>query len=287
MMELKFLFNPNDRIVLWRNTIQLFHESKKKTFIGPFKAAGFDYAIEKMCVSSDENKYPTPDIIASSANGVVVLELTTNHSSSKKYNLEKYESISSEHLHNHGLKKHSNKQPDVLSSRLKYLDDGNYCQLIVQKKLEIKKIECIKNQKLSKKLKDSEGIDLSKVPAIPITIVPEMHDKTNELRRGLVEIIMQIFSPKCEGKTAAEMVEEGMERLYPKVDSGTIKTLNDKVIKEMDQLVKHQLKEYLRKKDAKYVATDKFKIHFKTMGSINLILKKWAGLSTQSNFDDF
>ncbi len=287
MMGLKFLFNPNDRIVLWRNTIQLFHESKKTKYVGPFKAAGFKYAIEKMCASSDENKYPTPDIIASSSNGVVVLELTTDSHKSKKYQLKKYESISSEHLHIHGLKKHHNKQPDVLSSRLQYLNDGNYCQLIVQKNLEIKKIECIQNQELSKKLKDSEGIDLSKVPAIPITIVPEMHNKPNELLRGLVEIIMQIFNPTCEGKTAAEIVEDGMERLYLKVDPSTIKKLNDKVVKEMDLLVKDQLKEYLTKKDAKYVATDRFKVHFKTMGSINLILKKWAGLSTQSTMNDF
>ena len=286
-MGLKFLYNPDDRIVLWRNTIQLFHESKKSNYIGPFKAAGFKYAVEKMLVSSHENKYPTPDIVASSSNGVVVLELTTDIHKSKKDNLKKYESIQSQHLHNHGLKRHRDKQPDVLSSRLKYLDDGNYCQLIVQKNLEIKKIECIKNQVLLKNLKKSEGIDLSKVPAIPITIIPEMHDKSNELRRGLVEIIMQIFSPTCEGKTAAEIVQDGMERLYPKVDSGTIKILNDKVVKEMDQLVKGQLKEYLTKNDAKYVATDKFKVHHKTMETINLILKKWAGLSTQATFDDF
>ncbi|AFV23799.1 hypothetical protein Mpsy_1592 [Methanolobus psychrophilus R15] len=30
---------------------------------------------------------------------------------------------------------------------------------------------------------------ITKVPAIPITIVPEMHDKTQELRRALVEIM--------------------------------------------------------------------------------------------------
>lgn len=286
-MELRFLYNPNDRIVLWRNTIQLFHESNKPKFIGPFKAAGFEYAIEKMCVSSDEGKYPTPDIIASSEDGFAVLELTTDNKSSKKYNLKKYECISSRHLHNHGLKKHNNKNPDVFSSRLNYLDDGDYCQLIVQKKLEVIKIDCVRNHKLSHKLEEAINIDLTKVPAIPITIVPEMHDKTQELRRALIEIIMQLFSPTCEGKTAAEMVEEGMERLYSKVDSGLIRTLNNKVQLEMDQLVKDKLKDYLTKKDAKYVATEKFKIHFKTMESINMILKNWAGISAQSTLDDF
>lgn len=286
-MELKSLYNPNDRIILWRNTIQLFHESNKPKFVGPFKAAGFEYAIEKMCVSSDANKYPTPDIIASSDNGVAVLELTNDNKKSKKHALKKYECISSQHLHNHGLKRHENKQPDVLSSRLKYLDDGDYCQLLVQTKLEVLKPEYIQNQVLLDQLVKSENADLTKVPAIPITIIPEMHDKTQELRRGLVEIIMQIFSPNCKGKTAASMVEEGMERLYSKVDSATIKVLNDKVVDEMDLLVKDQLSEYLIKDGSAYVATSKFKPHFKTMESINNILKKWAGLSRQSTIDDF
>ena len=287
MMELKSLYNPNDRIILWRNTIQLFHESNKPKFVGPFKASGFNYVIEKQCVSSDGGKYPTPDITASSNDGVAVLELTTDNSKSKKYNLEKYESISTRHLHNHGLKKHDNKVPDVLSSRLKYLDDGNYCQLIVQKELEIRKIECIKNQKLSEALKDSEGMDLTKVPSIPITLIPEMHDKKQELRRGLVEIIMQIFNPMCKGKTAAQMVEEGMERLYDKVDSVLTTQLTEVVSKEMDLLVNGELKDYLAKKDALYVTTEKFKVHHKTLESINYTLKNWAGISTQSTLDDF
>lgn len=286
-MELKSLYNPNDRIVLWRNTIQLFHESKKTGFVGPFKRAGYKYAIEKDCVSCAENEYPKPDIIASSRDGVVVIELTNNNDKSKKYVLGRYESISSQHLHNHGLKSHPNKQPDVLSSRLQYLDDGNYCQLIVQKNLEVKKIEYITDKKLSVYLRESEGVDLSKVPSIPVTIVPEMHTHETELRRGLVEIIMQIFSPNCKGKTAHEMVEEGMERLYDKVDSVIVTQLDKKVSQEMDELVKNQLKDYLIKNDAKYVASDKFKPHFKTLESISQILKNWAGINSQSTLSDF
>ena len=287
MTEWKFLYNPDDRIDLWRNTIQLFHMSRKVGFVGPFKAAGFNYVIEKMSVSSNGINYPKPDILASSNDGFVVLELTTNNSKSKFHVLNDYTSISPQHLHNHGLKNHSNKQPDVISSRLHYLDDGNYCQLIVEKNLEIKKMQYIQNKELLNALKNSEGVDLSKVPSIPFTIVPEMHKNSPELRRGLIEIIMQIFKPNSKGKTAADMVKEGMERLYPKVDSVIVNQLNQKVTQEMDGLVKDQLKEYLTKKDGKYVASEKFKPHFRTLEAINNKLKNWAGLSTQSTLYDF
>ena len=34
------------RIVLWRNTIALFHERKRPEFIGPFRKAGYAYRVE-------------------------------------------------------------------------------------------------------------------------------------------------------------------------------------------------------------------------------------------------
>ena len=112
MMELKYLTERDSRIVLWRNTIQLFHEYKRPKFIGPFKAAEFNYRIESLFTDSTNGKPLKPDIVASSKSGWFVLELTESPNS-KKPKLESYDAIDPRDLSQYGLITHS-KKPDII-----------------------------------------------------------------------------------------------------------------------------------------------------------------------------
>ena len=77
----------------------------------------------------------TPDIAGSGENGWMILEITTQ-SGSKEPNLRSYLSIDPRYLTQHGLTTHDG-QPDVMSSRLSFVDDGHFCQLIVRDRLNI------------------------------------------------------------------------------------------------------------------------------------------------------
>ncbi len=111
MTEWKYLPEQDYRIALWRNTIQLFHEYKRSNFIGPFKAAGFNY-----------------------------------------------------------------------------VDDGSFCQIFVKDFFNLKNEEQIENQHLKTELIKAKemGLDLRKLPEIPITLLPEMKNQ-QEIRRGLID----------------------------------------------------------------------------------------------------
>jgi len=73
----------DDRIALWRNTIQLFHRYNRPDFVGPFNAIGLSYVVERpfLTKQGEERK---PDIVASGDSGWMILELTTTLGSKKK-----------------------------------------------------------------------------------------------------------------------------------------------------------------------------------------------------------
>ena len=279
MMGWKYLCETDDRIVLWRNTIQLFHELKKINFVGPFKAAGFSYVVDRpfLTQQGEERK---PDIVASGEMGWIVLELTTNQHS-KRHQLEKYKTIDSRYLSTYGLFRHDN-NPDIMSSRLSYVDDGSACLILVKDFFDIYNEESLDNQQLKSELIKAKEInlDLRRLPNIPVTLVPEMKNE-GEIRRGLIDIIMQIFEPNSDGKTAIQLVDEGLERLATKVGVTEKRSLMVKVNREMDVLIQIHLSGYLEFKENTYKATEKFKQHHKTMGYIALKLKEWAGPTSQ------
>jgi len=271
------------RIVLWRNTIQMFHEYKKSKFIGPFKAAGLSYKVEPLFLSSDQGDDLEPDIVASGESGWVVIELTTRPNS-KKPKLESYKSIDSRDLGQYGLPMHEG-EPDVLTSRLSFVDDGPFCQILVRDFLKIEKEKYLVNQFLKNELLKANGLDLRRLPEIPITLLPEM--KSREIRRGLIEIIMKLFEPRSEGTTLVQLADAGLERLFDKIRPASRSKLLSNIEQEMDVLIKNDLSEYLEFKDGKYRATAKFKEHHKTMGTISSKLKEWAGPSPQKHIIDF
>jgi len=140
------LSEPDYRIALWRNTIQLFHEIKKPNFIGTFKAAGFNYVVDRPFLTR-QGEQRQPDIIASGETGWLVLELTANQKS-KEAQLDKYKTIDPRYLGNYGLFPHGS-PPDVISSRFDFVDDGLFCQIFVKDFLNSKTI-CIEPLRNSK-----------------------------------------------------------------------------------------------------------------------------------------
>ncbi|MGB7000493.1 MAG: hypothetical protein WBE22_00495 [Halobacteriota archaeon] len=274
----------DDRIALWRNTIQLFHRYNRPDFVGPFKAIGLSYVVERpfLTKQGEERK---PDIVASGESGWMILELTTTPGS-KKPNLDRYKAIEPRYLSEYGLCIHDC-TPDVLSSRLSSVDDGHYCQIIVKDILRVEKEECLNNQDLKNALDRAKGADLSKLPEIPVSIVPEQNSKSKELCRGLVDIVMQLFEPNSDGKTSIQLVDEGLERLSDKVGVTEKRRLMDKVNNVMEDLIKNHIPEYLElTKEGKYKATEKFKQHHKTMWHIASRLRDWAAPGPQKTWDD-
>lgn len=225
----------------------------------------------------------TPDIAGSGENGWMILEITTQ-SGSKEPNLRSYLSIDPRYLTQHGLITHDG-QPDVMSSRLSFVDDGPYCQLIVRDRLNIMKAEHIYNQSLRDALMKSQGADLRRLPTIAITLLPEM--RPQEIRRGLIGIVMHLFKPGSKGKSLIDIVDDGLERLSETVSVPAKSKLRDSVKREMNGLLKGALEEYLLYDDISgvYKSTDKFKPHPKTMERIALALKDWAGIGPQKTLD--
>src|SRR5437899_9273877 len=151
------------KIVLWRNTIHLFHETSRPPFVGPFRKLGFKYRVGPVLLNMD-GEDRTPDIVASGTTGWVVLELGTG-GASKITALDKYTSLDPRSLGQYPLNVH-NRAPDVMSSRLSLVDDGPYAQLLVSASLQVLKADLVKNPELRQALLEVHGIDMRRLPTI-------------------------------------------------------------------------------------------------------------------------
>lgn len=274
------------RIQLWRNTVQLFHRYRALGFVGPFLEAGYrDYSVEPY-LEDDDGGEKRPDILAvdTSRKRWVEIELTLR-AESKQAKLQRYQSINPGFLSNYGYQGIEAK-PDVLSSRLSPYDDGPYCQLIVESNLKILRKEHLDDDLLKGKLESAEGSDMRRLPEIPITIVPE--SKSSEIRRGLVDQVLQLFDPNSKGKRPDDFVKEGLERLYPRVGLKKRNELTENVRKELDDLVKNYLSDNLRVVDGAYTVVEGYKPHHKTTESIAKSVKRWVDAkSLSTSLDQF
>jgi hypothetical protein len=288
MMGLKYLHEEDyARRELWRNTIQLFHQTERPNFVGPFKAAGIDkYIIEARVLLSGAGEEKKADILASGKSGWLVLELSLD-TKSKKNQLESYRNIDPRSLGSHGLPIHKT-PPDVMVSRYNgFIPDGPYCKILVKDALKVKGVKYISNTILKEELQKASGIDLRKLPEVAFTLVPEM--KSQEIRRGLIDLVMKIFDPECDGMTPVDLAYSGLERLSDVVSEGEKSILIKKVSKEMKVLIDEYLSEYLAidETSSKYKATDKFKEHHSTRAYVVLKLREWAGVGPQTTLNDF
>ena len=138
----------------------------------------------------------------------------------------------------------------------------------------VKNEHFIKDAPLRDALMATNGHDLSRLPEIPLSIVPEM--KRFEIRLGLVDIILQLFDEKSPGKTPYQMCEEGLERLFEHIPSNARQSLVKRIAQEMENLKNTELSGYIEFKDGIYRATSKFKQYPKSRQAIAMRLQDWA-----------
>lgn len=282
-MELKCLPENDQRLILWRNTIQLFHSYKNQGFIGPFYSSGYvNYRVESPLSERETGKRRVPDIFACGPSGWIVIELTCD-SESKKGQLDADKKLDPRSLSGYGYEAYTS-PPETISSRLIENNDQGHCQIVVYPSFILKNEEYITDHTLRKALVETKGKDLKKIPEIPISLVPEM--KNFEIRRGLVDIIMQIFYEKSEGKTPYQMCEEGLERLFELVSPSARESLVVKIQQEMDILIRTDLAGYIEFKEGKYKSTSKLKPYPLSRQVITQKLQSWANPS-QRTIRDF
>jgi hypothetical protein len=269
--------------VLWRNTIQLFHTYKKVQFTGPFFTTGYtNYRVESPLSERGTGKERKPDIFACGPNGWIVVELTCN-TESKKGQLDADKNLDPRSLSGYGCPSYTS-APETMSSRLAFNNDGDHCEMVVMNSFDFKNERFIRDDLLRDALIGMKGQNMKKLPEIPFSLVPEM--KHYEIRRGLIDIVMQLFESKSEGKTPYQMCEEGLERLFELVTPTSRQSLIDKIKQEMDVLVKKDLAGYLVLNEGKYCATEKFKQYPKSRLAVALKLQEWAN-PTQRTMADF
>jgi len=219
-----------------------------------------------------------PDIFACGPNGWVVLELTNNNES-KKGQLDGNKNLDSRSLSHYGCTAYSS-PPETISSRLIENEDAGHCQIIVYNTFNLKNEKFINDGILREAFVTTKGVDLKRLPEIPFSLVPEM--KNYEIRCGLIDIVMQLFDEKSEGKTAYQMCEEGLERLFGLVPQTARQSLIDKIKQEMEVLKDKDLAGYIEFKDGKYRSTSKLKPYPGSRQVIALKLKSWADRSQRT-----
>jgi hypothetical protein len=282
-MGLRCLSNYDNRLTLWRNTIQLFHKQVQVNFTGPFFTAGYkNYHVECPLSEQGTGKQRSPDIFVCGQSGWLVVELTFNDES-KKGQLDDDKNLDPRSLSQYGCSIYPT-APDTMSSRLKFNNDAGHCQIVVRDVFDVKEEQFILDRQLRDSLVGMRGQNISRLPEIPFSLVPEMQHY--EIRRGLVDIVLQLFNPNSQGKNPMQVCEDGLERLFDRTTSTTKQSLIDRIKREMESLMNGELAGYLEFKDGKYQTTKKFKDYPKTRQAIAVKLRNWAQPTTQMSLSD-
>jgi hypothetical protein len=271
---------------LWRNTLQLFNESRRPPYIGPFKKAGLTKVVVDRSFMTIDSSTAKPDIVGSGVSGWVAIEITLR-SESKESQLSSYASLDPRDLGKNGLYLHTD-APDVISSRMEPITDGPYCQLILKDRLQFLNASCLKNLTLKDALLSANNLDLRKLPNISITLVPEMASKGKEIRRGISDIVLQLFDANCDGKAVKEIVNQGLDKIADLISFTDQMGLESSVRVQMNILIKDHLSEYLEF-DAEhdmYRAIEKKELRTNTKGLIAQKISDWA-TPPQTEISDF
>lgn len=272
----------DDRLLLWRRTIYLFHEFKSANWSGPFHRAGFrgrfpnrgSYIVGRKVLNHNAQELE-PDIVTVGPRSWVVLDLTL-FDDSKAEALAKYARIDPSSLGNHGVTGVQG-SPIVFSVRLVPLDDGGFPQILVGDKLDFRNLELVGDPILRAELEGAAGSDLLNIPEIPVALLPE--SRPREIRLALIDIVMQLFSPARPTFSVNRIVEIGLERLSDCVSNDAKRDLGRKVDKEMLTLVRGSnalLGQDLERTDEGYRARGGVTWHPTTLERKKRALLTWA-----------
>ena len=280
LTETKFLSNViDDRLLLWRNTIQLFHKygkrGKLRPFEGPFFRAGLkDYRIDSETLDTNGDLC-CPDILSSNKRVCIALEITL-FNGTKKPNLDQYTKIDRRVFSQYSLPI-AMSGPEVISIRPSTIDDGPYCQLVIDDEtLHTEGADNVADTDLREALIASDNLSIEGLPEIPITILPEL-SRPIQIRRGIISQVIQLFDPLSPGKTAIQIVDEGLERIADKIPVTKHSLLVKQVRKQMDSLVSNELSRFLIFENNAYKSRSDIKISSKTKLDICIRLQGWAG----------
>jgi hypothetical protein len=283
-MEHLSLPSGGDRLLVWRNTIQLFHQYRTPSFVGPFKHLGLSYRVcpEMMTAGGDVRQ---PDIVASGPSGWVAIEITVDDKS-KEAQLSGYADLDPRYLGAIGL--HPQKEgADTLSSRITFVDDGPHCQLVYSPTLEATKLDRLRSTQLAEALRKSAGLGLSLLPTIPFTILPESITKGRELRRGIVGSVLQVFGPESPGIRLSEIVDASLERLADRVSVSAKRALIDSTRDHLRVLVSEFLPDHLELTDDLLRKRANVRTHSSTLEHVRSALSRWAGQTPKIPLEKF
>lgn len=274
----------NYRIRLWRNTIALFSDLRSIDFRGPFKKAGYRIGVIEPRVD-DSNRGGAPDLVCLKAPEWAIIELTLNEES-KKCQLDIYENLGPTKFVQ-WLGNVINGPPNVICSRLmNTIDDGGHCQIFVGDSFDVKNSERISDLELRSSLESFVGTPMRSLPDISIQLLPEMASKPNEIRRGVLNIIMQLPGVGYPGMSTGEIVDRGLDIIAEYVSESARNSLIKSVDVQLVQLVQSRMKDYIiydtnEKGEHVFKFKENVNIHHPaTKEKINRILREWVGETT-------
>lgn len=244
------------RIVLWRRAIFLFRRFTGSE--GPFHKAGFrEFRIEQKIVGLGESK---PDIVSWRSYGeggdqsVLIVELTLNAEKPKHDQLTRYLSLRPNQMNPLGITMGGT--PDVVVGVPERTDaDPDFCHVVLGDSLSCEGLDRLHDDLLVESLDDSVGMDLSRVPSTPFSIVPE--SKFMEIRRGIAPIIMRMFVPSGGSFTAESVADEALDILREHMDSRVRNEIVKSAGVQIKILADKYLKAYIRTEGDLFVLTDK------------------------------
>lgn len=244
-------FLTESHLELWRKAVFLFREQKNRS--GPFAKCGYtQYLIEFQTKSNEIDIVAWNPSDSKSSDPYYALELTTNPNSDKHDQLNAYSKLQPIVFYNIGIQSESSPIPVLVTSSFK-TDHDEYCQLELKQTLIAHNLNCLKNPELEKEL--SKQIDLDHIPQTSFTILPESKDV--ELRQGIIDSLMTVFTPKYESFTAKMITEMALDYISDNIDLKKKKILINRVNSILYILSQNQLAEYVTFQNGVYIPTEK------------------------------
>lgn len=236
---------------LWRKAVFLFRKQAKQS--GPFANCGYtQYLIEYQTESNEIDIVSWNPLKSDSSTPYYAIELTTNPNPDKHKQLKAYSEIDPAEFYRVGIQ--SKSSPIAILITSSYVENHEpYCQLVLNDCVVAHNLDELDNPDLKYEL--SKQIDLTHSPQTSFTIVPE--SKNVELRLGLIDSIMSVFSPKYESFTAEMITNMALDYIADNIDLKKKKSLVKRVSTMLYELSQKQLKEYVQFQNGIYTPTEK------------------------------